>query len=90
MPLYTYKCKTCKNEFDKLLRLSEYKTPQSCPKCSGQSQKILEVGGIQDEFPAWLDNSVRSQLQDLDSPHVPIRTRTEYNRYLKDNGIVAD
>jgi putative FmdB family regulatory protein len=90
MPLYSYECKECKNQFDKILRLSEYKTPQSCPECSGKTTKLLIVGSIQDDSPAWLNQSIRDQLQDTGSSHVPIRTRTEYNRYLKDNGIVAD
>ena len=88
MPLYDYECSKCSTKFDKLLSLSEYKTPQSCPDCGGEGIKLMTLGGIQDEHPVWLDNSVRSQLYDTDSPNIPIETRTEYNRYLKDNGII--
>jgi len=88
MPLYDYECHKCTHRFDKLLSLSEYKTTQSCPECGGHGIKLMTLGGIQDDSPVWLDQSVRNQLQDTDSPHIPINTRTEYNHYLKENGIV--
>jgi putative FmdB family regulatory protein len=89
MPTYSYHCSTCDNQFDKLLPLDEYNIPQKCPSCDGKKVvKILKVGGIQDDSPAWLDDSVRRQIQDTDSPHTPITTRTQYKQHLKDNGII--
>lgn len=88
MPTYSYLCNECQNKFDKLLPLSEYKTPQNCPECNGETKKQMTLGGIQDDHPVWLDQSIRNQLQDTDSPHIPIETRTQYRKYLKDNDIV--
>jgi len=91
MPLYEYQCQNCRNEFEKAVPLKEYKTIPLCPLCGcGECQKILRLGGIQDDHPVWLNQSVRNQLQDTDSPHIPIESRTQFNRHLKENGIIAD
>lgn len=90
MPLYEYKCNQCKSNFEKFLPLKKYDSPQNCPDCGGKSRKQLSIGGIQDDHPVWLDGSIIRQLQDTDDPTVrPLSTRTEYNKYLKDNGIAA-
>lgn len=91
MPLYSYSCTRCNHEFEAAFPLKEYDTRPDCPVCAGQTQKLMSLGGIQDDHPVWLDNSIRNQLQDTDDPtERPITTRAEYNRHLKDNGIVAD
>jgi len=33
MPIYVFKCPECEEEFDQLLKLAEYDSPQQCPKC---------------------------------------------------------
>ena len=87
MPLYEYKCNQCKSNFEKFLPLKKYDYPQNCPDCGGISKKQLSIGGIQDDHPVWLDGSIIRQLQDTDDPTIrPLSTRTEYNKYLKDNG----
>ena len=88
MTVYSYQCNNCTQEFDAVLPLVEYDKPQECPFCGGTTTKLMKLGGIRDDHPVWLDQTVRNQLQDTDSPHVPIETRIDYNRYLKDNGIV--
>ena len=91
MPLYDYKCRDCKKQFDKLIPLSRFKDPQSCPECGGTTKKILTLGhgGIQDSHPVWLDYKIIRQLQDTDDPGIRrIETRTDYDNYLKDTGII--
>jgi len=88
MPLYQYTCDKCDKDFDEFLSLKEYKKEMSCPECNGVARKVFTLGGIQDDHPLWLDQSVRDQLQDTDSPHIPIETRTQYNQYLKDTGFI--
>jgi putative FmdB family regulatory protein len=88
MPLYGYSCKTCGRDFDRLLPLSRYNEEQICHQCGQIATKQMALGGIRDDHPIWLDNSIKSQLYDTDSPHIPIETRTDYNNFLKDNGIV--
>ena len=33
MPIYAFKCPECDNEFDRMLKLADYDTPQACPEC---------------------------------------------------------
>lgn len=90
MPLYLYKCEHCENTFEKVLPLKEYKEKPDCPECGWQSKKIMALGGIQDDNPVWIDRDLIKQLQDIDNPNIrPISSRTDYNKYLRDNGLVA-
>ena len=91
MPLYDYRCCECSKTFDKLVPLNRYDEDQECPECGGSASKIVTLGhgGIQDDHPVWLDESIVRQLQDTDDPGLRrIETRTDYNTYLKDNSIV--
>lgn len=33
MPIYAFKCPECREEFDRMLKLAEYDSPQGCPEC---------------------------------------------------------
>jgi len=85
MPLFQYECPNCTTEYDQFLPLKQYKTPVPCPTCGRTGRKIITCHVQRDE-PTWLDDSVRGCLQDTEAEK-PIETRTEYKRYLKDNGI---
>jgi putative FmdB family regulatory protein len=86
MPLYHYKCQNCKTGYDQFLKLADYKTPVPCPRCGRIGEKVI-TAQIQRDEPTWLNDEVRGCLQDTES-EAPIETRTEYKRYLKDNGII--
>jgi len=90
MPVYTYECGECGKIFDRSMSLKHLTHHVSCESCAGDARKIIVPGyGIQDDHPVWLDDSIRQQLQDTDDPTIkPIETRAEYNRYLRDNGII--
>ncbi len=93
MPLYDYICNNCNKDFELALPLSDYNKEQTCPDCKGTARKIIVIGhgGIQGDHPAWLNHDVISQLQDTDNPNTRlIESRPEYNRYLKENGIIED
>ncbi len=89
MPLYEYNCEHCKTKFEKVVPLKDWDSIQPCPECGWGTVKVITIGGIQDDHPVWLNQSVRDQLQDTDSPHIPIETRQQYDKHLKDNGITA-
>lgn len=43
MPLYEYRCKTCGEEFEKMVRFSETQSPV-CPSCQGEkTEKKLSL-----------------------------------------------
>jgi len=86
--MYDYQCQKCKNNFELIFPLKEFDIKPDCPDCGGKSKKLLTLGGIQDDHPVWLDESIIRQLQDTDDPNTRrITSRTEYNKHLKDNGI---
>lgn len=86
MPLYEYQCRNCGAIFEMFFPLKEWDVKPSCLQCGGPGKKIISAQ-IQRDEPTWLNNEVRECLQDAECEK-PIETRTEYNRYLKDNGII--
>lgn len=86
MPIYHYKCPNCTTEYDQFLKLADYKTPVACHNCGHIGEKVI-TAQIQRDEPTWLNDEVRGCLQDTETEK-PIETRTEYKRYLKDNGII--
>jgi len=47
MPLYTYKCPSCANDFDELLTLEEYSPLRVCPKCNAPSPRKISAAQLQ-------------------------------------------
>ncbi|MCD6521239.1 zinc ribbon domain-containing protein [Candidatus Calescamantes bacterium] len=41
MPIYTFKCKKCGNEFELLVGISSNKMGQKCPKCGSKEIERL-------------------------------------------------
>jgi len=87
MPLYEYECKVCGQIFEKAYKLDDADKTPACPYCGPSVVKILSAKILRDE-PTWLNDEVRGVLQDTEAEK-PIENRTDYNRYLKDNGIEA-
>jgi putative FmdB family regulatory protein len=48
MPLYEYKC-SCGKRFDRLLKLAEYDTPQTC-ECGQVAEKQLSAPAVFGDF----------------------------------------
>jgi len=44
--LYEFKCKQCGNEFEENRRLIENSNKAECPKCKGESEKIMSKFGF--------------------------------------------
>lgn len=46
MPTYLYQCPKCCEEFEQVLKLSDFDTPQQCPKCGSSPAKRLIAGSV--------------------------------------------
>lgn len=90
MPLYDYECQGCGNSFERVVPMCDWKKDQLC-ECGFFAKRafISGHGGMQDDTPRWIDDDLRRALQNVDNPGtVPITTRKQYLKYLKDNNIV--
>ena len=83
MPLYDYFCKTCGHTSERFYKITEFPESVKC-ECGGEAKKVCNCQVLRDE-PSWLGSACDVLL---DSHTKPIETRTQFNRYLKDNGIV--
>lgn len=97
MPLYTYECRTCGRQYDRLGRVADLDNDEFtvCIWCDSHDVRRVLVpghGGLKLSEPAWLDDSVRECLQDSDRLAAgldrPITTRQEHREHLERNGIV--
>lgn len=93
MPIYDYQCKHCNKGFEAFTPLKDWDITPPCPQCNNEVKKII-TSHIQREEPIWLDKYVRRNIQDQDLPksaeNPELNTRTEYNKYLKQHGLVED
>lgn len=90
MPIYNFKCRECGTVFESILRLAEYEARQ-WPACPCGSTDIVRHfvaghGGVQcdsiNDVP-WLP----SALKTLPNDAARIESKTEWNRYLKENRL---
>jgi len=85
-PVYEYECKECNNKFDMYFPLREFDVVPECPDCGGSGKKIITVGGVQGDSPAWLNDPILQENLQGDNSR-PIETRQEFKKYLKDNNL---
>ena len=66
MPTYSFRCDPCDHEFDVLLRLSEYDTPQTCPECSNQARRQISATNFILSGDGWVGKNERigKQMRD--------------------------
>ena len=66
MPTYSYRCTKCEVEFEKMLRIANYKDPQDCPECgTGPAKKLITVVNFNlpgDDFPGK-NNRIAGQMR---------------------------
>ena len=91
MALFDFECVNCGFIEERVYKIEECPDDHVCPSCHGLSVKIISLGhgGIRCDSAVdvpWLASAVNSLQPDHEQP---ITTRGEYNRYLKDNNIIA-
>ena len=91
MPIFTYQCLLCNQEFDSLDKLGANNQDKPCadPKCQGTAIRIVAARGtVLSDTPSWLDHHVQGALLDTDSRGFrPIETRSQLKKHLKEKGI---
>ena len=88
MCLYTYECESCGKSMDKVFPMEDCPREVTCIHCHRMAKKVLATGhgGIQtDGDVKWLPSACEVLQRHGEEP---LETRTEYKKYLKDNGLI--
>ena len=87
MPIYVYKCR-CGKTMEVFHKVNRVPKHHRC-SCGWMAKKVLSTGGIQCDSVndvSWLPSACKV-LQKHGEP--PLQSRTEYNRYLKENNLAC-
>ena len=80
MPLYDYKCKKCKHDFEEVRKIKDRNTVP-CPKCSSEVE-LLITAAKKDWFrPHWNDG--------FDVNPVYVKSKSHYKDLCKQYGVTA-
>ncbi|MFM8440332.1 MAG: FmdB family zinc ribbon protein [Acidobacteriota bacterium] len=52
MPIYEYKCLSCKKHFEIMQRISDA-PPKACSECGGEMEKQISLSGFQFKGGGW-------------------------------------
>jgi putative FmdB family regulatory protein len=86
--IYVYECPKCECVQELVFRVNDFPQTVKCPVCGARARKILTAPAIQCDSAAdvpWLESACKTLLPD---DHLPLETRGEYKRYLKENHVV--
>lgn len=91
MPLYTFECRYCKAQNDRVFKINDCPDRIDCAICGRDAKKIIVTGhgSIQCDSMIgvpWLASAVQNLQPDHERP---VTTRGEYTAYLKEHGIIA-
>jgi putative FmdB family regulatory protein len=53
MPLYDYKCPTCQRRWERMLKLADLETPQSCGACGQPMVRLLAAPFVRGDYAAY-------------------------------------
>lgn len=76
MPLYTYDCKKCEEEFSEFASMDDYKKPQPCPECGEFGERTLTAPNI-GVFSAMSPENQRASLMKRSSDHTAATVKKE-------------
>ena len=53
MPTYVFKCSVCEAQFERILRLAQYDSPQLCPACGGPAKRQICAPAVRGDYPPY-------------------------------------
>lgn len=84
MPIYDYKCSACSTEFEKTVKMVNYKDDQECPSCSTMASRFVKgAPGIGDPMRLGITKPTegwRSVLQKIHerTPGSTLKSNSSY------------
>lgn len=89
MPCYDYKCESCGHVMERYYKMELKPRQDICDRCRGTANAQIPLVAVHGEEAIWIDDELRGALQSPeDAARKPVTTRSEYNKYLKDNDII--
>ena len=66
MPTYEFHCEECEKNFDLMLKLSEFDTPQICEVCGASMSKVITAPGVVFKGDSWTtkNNRIMGQMRE--------------------------
>ena len=91
MPSHDYKCKDCDTTEERVVKLIDFDEPQLCDECGAVLERQFpRRGATHGDEAAWFRTTTEF-LKDGEEGTIhrhPVENRTEYNRLLKEKGLV--
>lgn len=53
MPTYVFKCPACGHDFERILRLAEYDSPQQCPQCAAIAERRVCAPAVRGDYAPY-------------------------------------
>lgn len=63
MPTYEYLCRRCELHFEKFLSMKESDSPQECPECGFQGERLLSLPNVIFKGDDWTSKNLRVKRQ---------------------------
>lgn len=88
MPLYAFECKTCGKPQEAYFTIANRPPAIPC-ECGAQARRVMMIGAVQgDDMPPWMRHpDTLGCLQN--SAERKVRTRSEFNKYVKEHNILV-
>ena len=78
MPIYTYKCRECGHQLDKMQKASEAKAPK-CEVCGSETHRVFYPVGIIFKGSGFYKTDNRTDKNKVKTPVKPAETKTKDN-----------
>lgn len=80
MPTYSYECQDCEANFERILPLAEYKTPQVCDCGSENTRKLITAVGLNFPGDDWASKNGRVRKQMAEKNKRLAKKEEDYKR----------
>lgn len=85
MPLYEYRCRRCKFEFDLYRQVEDRGRAAKCPDCGGRARKLISAPALQTDTSFFATGCVDPRVcENVDDR---IEGRKDWNRRLEKKGL---
>lgn len=78
MPLYSYRCQSCKAVTDAFRRIAERDDCPECSECDGDTKKIISTYSVHSDFAPYYDENLETHIE----------SKQHRKKVMKEKGLV--